>query len=184
MPALRSFAQRPPHSSLLLPHTLPPRPLLLLPPLSRSRFLTALVTAGREEERFSNAPLQLIQSSVKAMVPKAQRLAHITPPTRDYPTTHPKLQLELFGSLFVEIIDGESVICLLPISLTEDIEVFISMTEPAGCFPRRQVFYFSVTEVKFKCVSGGGRDFFGGEIQVCGGVGAVIALCPCRGRGR
>jgi hypothetical protein len=104
-----------------------PPPPFLLPPLPRSRFLRALVTAGREEERFSNAPLP-----VKAMVPKAQRLAHITPLTRDYPTTHQKLQLELFGSLFVEIVDGESVISLLPISFTEDIELFISMTEPAG----------------------------------------------------
>jgi hypothetical protein len=30
---------------------------------------------------------------------------------------------------------------LLPVSLTEDIEVFISMTEPAGCGPRRKVFH-------------------------------------------
>ena len=56
------------------------------------------------------------------MVPKA-------PLTRDYTPT------------FVEIVDGESVICLLPVSLTEDIEVFISMTEPAGCGPRKKVFH-------------------------------------------
>ena len=58
------------------------------------------------------------------MVPKA-------PLTRDYTPT------------FVEIVDGESVIYLLTISLTEDIEVFISMTETAGCDPRER---FSISQ--------------------------------------
>jgi len=81
-----------------------------------------------------------LQSSAKAMVPKAQRLAHSAPLTRDCPPRS-RNSIWIFGSFFVEIVDGESVICLLPVSLTEDIEVFISMTEPAGCGPRRKVFH-------------------------------------------